>query len=45
LALDAEESVERAIMELDYFGPVALAKAVLPSMLARGAVTWWWSAA
>lgn len=36
LALDAGESVERAIMELDYFGPVALAKAVLPSMLARG---------
>jgi short-subunit dehydrogenase len=36
LALDAEESVERAIMELDYFGPVALTKAVLPSMLARG---------
>jgi dehydrogenase/reductase SDR family protein 7B len=36
LALDADEAVERSIMELDYFGPVALTKAVLPSMLARG---------
>lgn len=36
LAVDADESVERAIMELDYFGPIALAKAMLPSMLARG---------
>lgn len=36
LALQANEAVERSIMELDYFGPVALAKAVLPSMVARG---------
>ena len=36
LALQAEEAVERSIMELDFFAPVALSKAVLPSMLARG---------
>jgi short-subunit dehydrogenase len=35
LAMDAAESVERAIMEVDYFAPVALTKLVLPSMLAR----------
>jgi dehydrogenase/reductase SDR family protein 7B len=35
LALDAAEAIERAILEVDYFGPVALAKAVLPSMLSR----------
>lgn len=34
-ALDADEAVERALMEVDYFGPVALTKAVLPAMLAR----------
>ena len=36
-ALDAAPAVERALMEIDYFGPVALTKAVLPSMLARRA--------
>ncbi len=35
LALDATPEVERALMEVDYFGPVALAKAVLPGMQAR----------
>lgn len=35
LATDAMLDVERALMEVDYFGPVALTKAVLPSMLAR----------
>jgi short-subunit dehydrogenase len=34
-ALDTTDAVERAIMEVDYFGTVALAKAVLPSMRAR----------
>lgn len=34
-ALDATDAVERTLMEIDYFGPVALTKAVLPSMLAR----------
>lgn len=33
--VDAADTVERAIMEVDYFGPVALTKAVLPAMLAR----------
>jgi dehydrogenase/reductase SDR family protein 7B len=37
LALDARLEVERALMEVDYFGPVALTKAVLPSMLERHA--------
>lgn len=37
LALDAAPEVERALMEVDYFGPVALTKAVLPSMRSRGA--------
>jgi dehydrogenase/reductase SDR family protein 7B len=36
-AADAALAVERALMEVDYFGPVALTKAVLPSMLARRA--------
>lgn len=37
LAMDATAEVERALMEVDYFGPVALTKAVLPSMRARRA--------
>ena len=37
LAQDASLPVERALMEVNYFGPVALTKAVLPSMLARNA--------
>jgi dehydrogenase/reductase SDR family protein 7B len=36
-AVDASEAVERALMEVDYFGPVALTKAVLPTMIARRA--------
>lgn len=35
LAADATDAVERTLMEVDYFGPVALTKAVLPSMRAR----------
>jgi len=35
LALETSEAVERAIMEIDYFGTVALTKAVLPAMRAR----------
>ncbi len=35
LAADATLEVERALMEVDYFGPVALTKAVLPEMRAR----------
>jgi short-subunit dehydrogenase len=37
LATDATLEVERALMEVDYFGPVALTKAVLPAMRARRA--------
>lgn len=37
LAFDATAAVERALMEVDYFGPVALAKAVLPAMRTRRA--------
>jgi dehydrogenase/reductase SDR family protein 7B len=37
LAMDATLEVERALMEVDYFGTVALTKAVLPSMRARRA--------
>ena len=37
LATDATLDVERALMEVDYFGPVALTKAALPSMRARHA--------
>jgi dehydrogenase/reductase SDR family member 7B len=32
---DATLEVERALMEVNYFGPVALTKAVLPTMLAQ----------
>jgi dehydrogenase/reductase SDR family protein 7B len=35
LASDAAPEVERALMEVDYFAPVALTKLVLPSMRAR----------
>ncbi len=35
LALEATEESERRILELDYFAPVALTKAVVPLMLAR----------
>jgi short-subunit dehydrogenase len=35
-AADTELSVDRRIMELNYFGPVALTKQVLPSMIERG---------
>ena len=37
LVKDTVLAVDRRIMELDFFGPVALVKAVLPHMLARGA--------
>lgn len=37
LAADMLLAVERTMMEVNYFGTVALTKAVLPSMLARGA--------
>jgi dehydrogenase/reductase SDR family protein 7B len=36
LLLDTDMAVYRHILELDFFAPVALAKAVLPSMAARG---------
>jgi short-subunit dehydrogenase len=39
LAADASAQVERALMEVGYFGPVALAKAVLPAMRSRRAGT------
>lgn len=35
LALDTTPAVERALMEVNYFGQVALTKSVLPAMLAR----------
>ncbi|MCC7084065.1 MAG: SDR family oxidoreductase [Pirellulales bacterium] len=34
-ALETEISVDRRLMDLNYFGPVALTKLVLPGMLAR----------
>jgi dehydrogenase/reductase SDR family protein 7B len=37
LAAETAGEVERALMEVNYFGPIALTKAVLPSMLARRA--------
>jgi len=37
LAIEAAPEVERMLMEVDYFGPVALTKAVLPAMRARRA--------
>jgi dehydrogenase/reductase SDR family member 7B len=36
LAKDASLEVERALMEVNYFGPVALTKSVLPVMRAQG---------
>ena len=36
LAAETDLATDRAIMDLNYFGTVALTKAVLPSMLARG---------
>jgi copper chaperone CopZ len=36
LAQDTELEVDRRVMEVDYFGTVALTKAVLPVFLARG---------
>lgn len=36
-AVETQMSVDRTIMELNYFGPVALTKQVLPSMIARRA--------
>jgi dehydrogenase/reductase SDR family protein 7B len=35
-AIDTQLSVDRQIMELNYFGPVGLTKLVLPSMINRG---------
>jgi short-subunit dehydrogenase len=34
-ATETTEAVERAIMEVDYFGPILLTKAVLPRMIAQ----------
>ncbi|HEY0142626.1 MAG TPA: SDR family oxidoreductase [Thermoanaerobaculia bacterium] len=36
LVAETDLAIDRAIMELNYFGTIALTKAVLPSMLARG---------
>ena len=36
LAVETDLSVDRAIMEINYFGTIALTKAVLPAMLKRG---------
>src|SRR6185436_13053808 len=35
-AVDSDLKVDRHLMDLNYFAPVALTKLVLPSMLARG---------
>ena len=35
-ALDSSEDVERQIMEINYFGNIALSKAILPSMVKKG---------
>ncbi|MFN8443823.1 MAG: SDR family oxidoreductase [Caldilineaceae bacterium] len=35
LAVEADVTIDRRIMEINYFGTVALTKAVLPSMIAR----------
>ena len=35
LAEDTDLAVDRRIMEIDYFGPIALTKAVLPHMIAQ----------
>lgn len=37
LAAETAPAIERGLMEVNYFGPVALTKAVLPAMRARGA--------
>lgn len=37
LASETDLATDRAIMDINYFGSIALTKAVLPSMLARGA--------
>jgi dehydrogenase/reductase SDR family protein 7B len=37
LVAETDLATDRAIMEINYFGTIALTKAVLPSMLARGA--------
>ena len=37
LAEETDPSVDRALLEVDFLGPVTLTKAVLPSMLERGA--------
>jgi short-subunit dehydrogenase len=36
LAAETDLAIDRAIMEVNYFGTIALTKAVLPSMLKRG---------
>ena len=36
LAVDTSLDVDRQIMETNYFGPIALTKAILPAMLERG---------
>lgn len=36
LALDTSLAVDARLMEVDYFGPVALSKAALPGLLAQG---------
>lgn len=36
LALDTELTVDRKVMEIDYFAPIALTKAVVPTMIKSG---------